>query len=103
MLVIVGTALIPVLLVVGAFMLGGFVRGIVNPSRDMMVRQLAPAGALGTVFAFVSTGFNVGQGLAPLAYGALLDRNFTNEVLYLSATFMVASILLLLFSRNRSL
>ncbi len=102
-LVIVGTALIPVLLVVGAFMLGGFVRGIVNPSRDMMVRQLAPAGALGTVFAFVSTGFNVGQGLAPLAYGALLDRNFTNEVLYLSATFMVASILLLLFSRNRSL
>ena len=103
LLTIVGTALIPVFLVIGAFALGGFVRGIVNPSRDMMVRAVAPAGALGTVFAFVSTGFNVGQGIAPLAYGALLDGNLTNQVLYLSASFMVASILLLLFSRNRSL
>jgi FSR family fosmidomycin resistance protein-like MFS transporter len=103
LLAIVGTALIPVFLVVGAFVLGGFVRGIVNPSRDMMVRGVAPAGALGTVFAFVSTGFNVGQGIAPLAYGALLDGNLTNEVLYLSAAFMVASILLLLFSRNRTM
>ena len=103
LLTIVGTALIPVFLVIGAFMLGGFVRGIINPSRDMMVRAVAPAGALGTVFAFVSTGFNVGQGIAPPAYGALLDGDLTNEVLYLSAGFMVASILLLLFSRNRSL
>jgi FSR family fosmidomycin resistance protein-like MFS transporter len=103
LLAIVGTALIPVFLVVGAFVLGGFVRGIVNPSRDMMVRAVAPAGALGTVFAFVSTGFNVGQGIAPLAYGALLDGNLPNEVLYLSAAFMVASILLLLFSRNRTM
>jgi FSR family fosmidomycin resistance protein-like MFS transporter len=103
LLAIVGTALIPVFLVVGAFVLGGFVRGIVNPARDMMVRAIAPAGALGTVFAFVSTGFNVGQGIAPLAYGALLDGNLTNEVLYLSAAFMVASILLLLFSRNRAM
>ncbi|RZO39173.1 MAG: MFS transporter [Rhodospirillaceae bacterium] len=103
LLAIVGTALLPVFLVVGAFMLGGFVRGIVNPSRDMMVREVAPAGALGTVFAFVSTGFNVGQGIAPLAYGALLDGELTNELLYLSAAFMVASILLLLFSRNQSL
>ena len=103
LLAIVGTALIPVFLVVGAFAIGGVMRGIVNPSRDMMVREIAPAGALGTVFAFVSTGFNVGQGLAPLAYGALLDGNLTNEVLYLSAGFMVASILLLLFSRTRSM
>ncbi len=100
-LTVVGTALLPIALVVGCFMIGGFVRGIVNPSRDMMVREIAPAGALGTVFAFVSTGFNVGQGLAPLAYGALLDGGFTNEVLYLSATFMVLSILLLVFSRDR--
>ena len=57
----------------------------------MMVREVAPAGALGTVFAFVSTGFNVGQGLAPLAYGALLDRGLDNELLYLSAAFMVMS------------
>lgn len=100
-LAIVGTALLPVALVIGCFTIGGFVRGIVNPSRDMMVREIAPAGALGTVFAFVSTGFNVGQGLAPLAYGALLDGGLANEVLYLSAGFMVLSILLLVFSHDR--
>jgi MFS transporter, FSR family, fosmidomycin resistance protein len=100
-LTIVGTALLPITLVIGCFLIGGFARGIVNPSRDMMVREVAPAGALGTVFAFVSTGFNVGQGLAPLAYGALLDGGHANEVLYLSAGFMVLSILLLVFSRNR--
>jgi MFS transporter, FSR family, fosmidomycin resistance protein len=100
-LTIVGTALLPITLVIGCFVIGGFVRGIVNPSRDMMVREVAPAGALGTVFAFVSTGFNVGQGLAPLAYGVLIDGGLSNEVLYLSAGFMVMSILLLVFSRNR--
>lgn len=100
MLTVVGTALIPVVALIGAFGIGGFVRGIVNPSRDMMVRKVAPAGALGTVFAFVSTGFNVGQGLAPLAYGALIDGALTNQILYLSAGFMVLSICLLMFSRN---
>ena len=102
-LTLVGTASIPLSVLLACFTIGGFARGIVNPSRDMMVREIAPAGALGTVFAFVSTGFNVGQGLAPLAYGALLDGGLDNEVLYLSAGFMVMSILLLVFSRDRRL
>mgnify|MGYP006091446657 CR=1 FL=1 len=102
-LIAVGTASIPLVVLISCFMIGGFARGIVNPSRDMMVREIAPAGALGTVFAFVSTGFNVGQGLAPLAYGALLDGGLNNEVLYLSSGFMEMSILLLVFSRNRRL
>tara|TARA_E500000331_G_scaffold262803_1_gene253762 strand:+ start:131 stop:1321 length:1191 start_codon:yes stop_codon:yes gene_type:complete len=102
-LTLVGTASIPLSILLACFTIGGFARGIVNPSRDMMVREIAPAGALGTVFAFVSTGFNVGQGLAPLAYGALLDGGLDNEVLYLSAGFMVMSILLLVFSRDRRL
>ncbi|MAI49989.1 MAG: MFS transporter [Rhodospirillaceae bacterium] len=102
-LTLVGTASIPLSVLLACFTIGGFARGIVNPSRDMMVREIAPAGALGTVFAFVSTGFNVGQGLAPLAYGALLDSGLDNEVLFLSAGFMVMSIILLVFSRDRRL
>ncbi len=103
LLFIVGTARIPVAAVIGAFVLGGFVRGVVNPSRDMMVREIAPAGALGTVFAFVSTGFNVGQGFAPILYGALLDHGLNNEVLYLAGGFIALSVGLLFFSRNRTL
>jgi len=101
LLALIGTAWLPVFLLIGAFTLGGFLRGLVNPSRDIMVREIAPAGALGTIFAFVSTGFNIGQGAAPIAYGALVDANLANEVVYLSATFMVASIFLLLFSRTQ--
>ena len=84
-------------------MIGGFARGIVNPARDIMVREVAPTGALGTVFAFVSTGFNVGQAAAPLAYGALLDYGMSNEVLYLASVFMFLAIGLLFFSRDRRL
>lgn len=100
LLILVGTGLASVVLVIVAFTIGGFARGIVNPSRDMMVRKIAPASALGTVFAFVSTGFNVGQAAAPLAYGALLDASMDNEILYLSALFMLFSITLLGFSRK---
>ncbi len=81
----VGTAALPVFLVLAAFVANGFFRGIVNPSRDIMVRRIAPPGALGTVFAFVTTGFSIGQGLAPLLYGLLLDRGLTSAVLYASA------------------
>lgn len=101
LLVAVGTAQISLYAVMGAFILGGFVRGIVNPARDMMVREIAPAGALGTVFALVSTGFNVGQGFAPYAYGLLLDSGYTGEVLYLAAAFIFVSIALLFVSRER--
>ncbi len=101
LLLLVGTAWMPVAAVAGAFVIGGLARGIVNPARDMMVREIAPAGALGTVFALVSTGFNVGQAAAPLAYGALLDGGLPNEVLYLSAAFMFLAIGLLYFSRDR--
>ena len=103
LIAIVGSALIPVALVIGAFAIGGFVRGLVNPSRDMMVREVAPAGALGTVFAFVSTGFSVGQAIAPPIYGALVEGGGANSVLYLSASFTVLAILLLFFSRNRQM
>ena len=103
LLLLVGTAAIPVAMVAIAFLVGGFARGIVNPSRDIMVREVAPAGALGTVFAFVSTGFNVGQGIGPLAYGAILDHAMPHAVVYLSAFFMFLSIGLLFFSRDRRL
>ncbi len=41
LLLLVGTAWMPVAAVLGAFVIGGLARGIVNPARDMMVRELA--------------------------------------------------------------
>jgi MFS family permease len=62
----------PVLLI--AVMSGaGFCVGIMMPSRDMLVRSVTPPGQFGTVFGFVTTGFNVGGVFSPLLFGALLD------------------------------
>jgi MFS family permease len=53
---------------------GGLLNGIIQPSRDMMVRAVTPPGSFGKVFGFVSTGFNLGGMIAPLLYGSLMDH-----------------------------
>jgi MFS family permease len=54
--------------------IGGLLNGLVQPSRDMMVRAVTPAGSFGKVFGFVSTGINLGGVISPLLYGWLMDR-----------------------------
>lgn len=57
-----------------AFMaLSGFFNGVIQPSRDMIVREVTPPGAFGRVFGFVTTGFNIGGVIAPPAFGYMMD------------------------------
>lgn len=53
--------------------LSGFFNGVIQPSRDMIVREVTPPGAFGRVFGFVTTGFNIGGVLAPPAFGYMMD------------------------------
>jgi len=53
---------------------GGLLNGMIQPSRDMMVRAVTPAGSFGKVFGFVSTGLNIGGMVAPLTFGWLMDH-----------------------------
>jgi MFS transporter, FSR family, fosmidomycin resistance protein len=64
----------PAVVLVGVMSLGGLLNGVIQPSRDMMVRAVTPPGSFGKVFGFVSTGFNLGGMFAPLLYGWLMDR-----------------------------
>jgi predicted MFS family arabinose efflux permease len=80
------------------FVLAGLMRGVVNPSRDILVRQAAPAGAIGAVFGFVSTGFNIGQGGAPLIYGWLMDIGSPDFVFWVAAGFTGLAISIVAFS-----
>jgi predicted MFS family arabinose efflux permease len=68
----------------------GFAIGIGGPSRDMMVKKATPKGATGRVYGTVYSGFDVGFAVAPLMFGALMDRG------WYSATFFVAALVLLL-------
>jgi FSR family fosmidomycin resistance protein-like MFS transporter len=70
----IGTvALAPAALIV-MMATGGLLSGIIQPSRDMIVRAVTPAGSFGKVFGFVTTGFNVGGVIGPLFFGWLMDR-----------------------------
>jgi MFS family permease len=53
--------------------INGFVYGLMQPSRDMIVRAVTPEGQFGKVFGFVTTGFNIGGIFSPMLFGALLD------------------------------
>ncbi|KAF0103097.1 MAG: major facilitator superfamily permease [Rhodospirillaceae bacterium] len=64
----------PGVILIGVMSAGGLLNGIIQPSRDMMVRAVTPPGSFGKVFGFVSTGFNLGGMVAPLLYGFLMDH-----------------------------
>jgi MFS family permease len=70
----------------------GFVVGIGNPSRDMMVKNATPKGASGRMYGTVYSGFDVGFALAPLIFGALMDRQMYSACLYGVAFVLLVSI-----------
>jgi len=51
----------------------GVVSGSASPSRDMLVKRSTPANASGRVFGVVYSGLDIGQALAPLLFGRLMD------------------------------
>ncbi|HEY5340704.1 MAG TPA: MFS transporter [Candidatus Aquilonibacter sp.] len=78
---------------VSVLMLGlaGFCSGLIMPSRDMLVRKVAPPGAMGRTFGIVTTGFNIGGAIGPMAFGFLLDRDMPRSIFYVSAALMVVT------------
>ncbi len=63
--------------------LNGFVNGLMQPSRDMIVRAVTPEGQFGKVFGFVTTGFNIGGIIAPLLFGYVMDAGHPRGVFFM--------------------
>jgi FSR family fosmidomycin resistance protein-like MFS transporter len=61
-------ALVPVLF--GAM---GLFSGLAGPSRDLIVKRASPENATGRVYGVVYAGLDIGQAIAPLLYGTLMD------------------------------
>ena len=51
----------------------GFASGIAGPSRDLLVKRSTPANASGRVYGVVYAGLDIGQAVAPLIFGRLMD------------------------------
>ena len=86
-----GVLTVPIPALIPCIAVAGFAWGCTTPSRDMLVRAAAPAGATGTVFGFVYSGLDLGSALTPPFLGFLLDHHhprlifvFTTGILLLA-------------------
>ncbi len=51
----------------------GLCSGVAGPSRDLMIRAAAPAGATGRVYGVVYSGLDSGLAIGPLLFGLVMD------------------------------
>ena len=93
---VIATVDLPSLLLTAAMGAAGFLGGVIAPSRDMLVRNAAPAGAAGRAFGIVSTDFNLGGIVSPLLFGWIMDQNLPHWVFGASVVFMILTVLLAL-------
>src|ERR1700686_4655408 len=93
---VIATVTLPSLLLTAAMGTAGFLGGVIAPSRDMLVRDAAPAGAAGRAFGIVTTGFNIGGIVSPLLFGFIMDQNAPHWVFGASVVFMILTVLLAL-------
>ncbi|GAC1337518.1 MAG: MFS transporter [Beijerinckiaceae bacterium] len=93
---------LPALLVVVLLTIAGFFSGLIQPSRDMMVREAVPPGAAGRVFGIVTTGFNIGAAIGPVLFGLILDHGRPGWIFGITAGFMAITALTASWSQWRA-
>jgi MFS family permease len=98
---VIALVALPAALLLIAMTVAGFLGGVIAPSRDMLVRNAAPAGAAGRAFGLVSTGFNFSGVVSPILFGWIMDQNLPHWVFGLSALFMVLTVLLTPFTERK--
>ena len=59
----------------------GFASGIAAPSRDLLVKRSTPDNASGRVYGVVYAGLDIGQAVAPLIFGVMMDHGQYRGVL----------------------
>jgi len=83
-----------------AMSIAGFFAGASTPSRDMLVRKVAPKKAVGSVYGLVYSGLDVGSSLGPLIFGVFWDYGWERAPwLGAGAAFVVGAILAVYIGR----
>lgn len=95
---------LPQALLVLAMAVTGFFVGSVNPSRDIIVRDVTPAHSRGKVYGFVYSGIDLGSSVGPALVGWLLDTGRPQLVFLASAgaLFLCAATMFVLGRARRS-
>jgi MFS family permease len=72
--IVISTGTLPGGSLVAVMTVAGFGFGAMGPSRDIIVRGIAPEHARGKVYGFVYSGLDVGGLVGPLVFGTFLDH-----------------------------
>jgi MFS family permease len=80
----------------------GFLQGLLMPTRDLLIREVTPDGSMGKVIGFLSTGMMAASGVVPALFGWLIDRGAADYVFWLSAVFVIGSLLSFVSVRGRA-
>jgi len=102
-ILLIGTIGFGPLVLVTAMGVAGFLSGMIMPSRDMLVRAAAPAGAIGRAFGIVSIGLSTGGMIGPMLFGWIMDRGAPHWVFGASVVFMLMTVAFALIGDRRSL
>ncbi|PPR11321.1 MAG: hypothetical protein CFH41_00902 [Alphaproteobacteria bacterium MarineAlpha11_Bin1] len=71
------------------FVITGFLFGFGFASRDLLVWNLAPAGASGAVYGFVFSGLGIGSTFIPLIYGYFLGVSMEFYIFYVGGILII--------------
>ena len=77
---VIGFADVPASAVPFLFGAMGLGAGIAAPSRDLLVKRSSPENATGRVYGVVYSGLDIGQAIAPLLFGTLMDLHHPSQV-----------------------
>jgi len=98
----IGTAGFAPLPLIVAMSAAGLLSGMIMPSRDMLVRAAAPAGAVGRTFGIVTSGFGIGGMIGPLMFGFAMDHGRPQMVFGISVVLMITVAVVALVGDRRA-
>jgi MFS family permease len=102
-MLVIGTVGLASPVLIAAMGTAGFLSGMIMPSRDMLVRAAAPAGAVGRAFGIVSIGLSTGGMIGPMLFGSIMDLGAPRWVFGASVVFMVLTVVLALIGDRSSI
>ena len=79
----------------------GFAAGFAGPSRDLLIKKSTPASASGRVYGVVYSGLDIGQAVAPLFFGWLMDHGAWSAVFVGLALVQVTLVVIALRAARR--
>jgi MFS family permease len=98
----VGMFNLPGIIIITIFAFAGVTNGLIGPSRDMLIRRASPKGSMGKVFGFVFSGQTIGQAIAPLLFGFMIDTGAPAWIFYVSALFTIFCMIVVVISAKHS-